>query len=638
LNFLVDVFPASDNSQYRKLRASLTADGTDIPIKSYDYGESAQDIAGQLQIELADLSKRSLITRDAVLHFKIEEYLSGVWTTIFDLDTAKLRRSDFRLSSNGNQPNDSFTLTAQSLLQSRLDTTPLGNVVLNDPAKVTIADTDLLNIPDIDGVDNPVTVVPTANLDVDKVMAYVATQCGFAGYQTNVPNFPLRRVDFPAGQPYWNALSGIIGEWEVQLDIDADDKLVIRDGTADFLPDSGAALVFTVGDMTDLGESKDIERFRGCLITYQEQNLGWDYWTPLIDHQQEPSDGALSTDVFTQVETFYKQYYRKSFPNTPIKTELARQTLTTYANLPLPDGIRQVHRSGENFIYDALGNLLQRIKSVSAYIPVATNTETGQASWTWQVDAKGDIVPDSMSGFDGASFTNFVKMMTPISYETETLVYIGHPYEAESIYVAYRENKVQGLVVVDSDNQQLGEDYYESFITAIRAGNLYALLKGNWVEISKDEEWQTPLKNRQVRIRSSHTNKLNSSLAGFTRSPDGYDDRVGDIGISTTRFVTKQTYVFDEADDTATKVLPLNGGEAPLSVLKPLAIRKNRRQSLPGNMGFGLPGCHPYLVKGRAVAPKDRNGNSFGTYRVTGRRLYGSEGKHYTAISARQIG
>jgi hypothetical protein len=55
-------------------------------------------------------------------------------------------------------------------------------------------------------------------------------------------------------------------------------------------------------------------------------------------------------------------------------------------------------------------------------------------------------------------------------------------------------------------------------------------------------------------------------------------------------------------------------------------------------MGFGLPGCHPYLVKGRAVAPKDRSGASFGTYRVTGRRLYGSEGKHYTAISARQVG
>jgi hypothetical protein len=628
LNFLVDVFPASDNSQYRKLRASLTADGTDIPIKSYDYGESAQDIAGQLQIELADLSKRSLITRDAVLHFKIEEYLSGVWTTIFDLDTAKLRRSDFRLSSNGNQPNDSFTLTAQSLLQSRLDTTPLGTVVLYDPAKLTITDTDLLNIPDIDGVDNPVTVVPTANLDVDKVMDYVAAQCGFEGKQTNVPNFELRRVDFPAGQPYWNALSGIIGEWEVQLDIDADDNLVIRDGTADFLPDSGAALVFTVDDMLDLGESKDIERFRGCLITYQEQGLGYDYFIDDVTHKNQYRNNVAGQYPLTRSETVTRKYYRKSFPNTPVFTRTVRQN--RWVDMPF----NTVAASSESLTYNDLGIITAREKRVHQRSKAPQSWIAFQGSLPG-AGFSSDFV-GAEAAFTSASDATFDDAFVLVRTERENNNYLAHPYEADSLYLQRHDKETRGLITRDTDNQQLGEDFDQPLITSQRSGNLVEGQGSYWGTTGYDWEEQTPLQNRQVLIRTSDSDNLNTD--GQLLPNDGEDARVGDIGIAAHKAITKQTYVFDEADDTATKVLPLNGGEAPLSVLKPLAIRKNRRQSLPGNMGFGLPGCHPYLVKGRAVAPKDRSGNSFGTYRVTGRRLYGSEGKHYTAISARQIG
>src|SRR6266700_1437914 len=78
LYFIVDIYPTPITSQYRYFDVRLTVDSTDIPVKSYSYEENDQ-IAGNLNIELARHSDRSLITRASSIKFEKGEKISGVW-------------------------------------------------------------------------------------------------------------------------------------------------------------------------------------------------------------------------------------------------------------------------------------------------------------------------------------------------------------------------------------------------------------------------------------------------------------------------------------------------------------------------------------------------------------------------------
>jgi len=570
-----------------------------IPIKSFSYEENDDDsnIAGVLNCELAKHDDRDVLTRDASIRFETGEKLSGTWTWTIRLDTARLSQSDYALSNKDLAPDDHFTIVATPLLQARLETSPLGLVVLHDPDKITVNESEFISMTEIDGTDHAVTIVPTTGLSTKKIADYVADVCGFAECKTNVPDFGIRRIDFGPGEPYYNALAGTIGAFEVKEDYDIlDDALVLREGTNDVLPDTSAARVLTVDDLTALSDSREIGRYKGSLMTYQEQGTGWDYWTETVSYTVNPPDGL--GDLVTTTEEVNRNYYRIAFPNTPVRgPELRRRTITTKT-----DVFTVFHRVRETYTYDNIGNLQQRTRVAESRLP------------------------DPSSSFAFA--------LLEAENETETLTYLAHPYEAESIYCAYREIAKTGLIVTDSDNQQLGEDYSQSLLQSYRSGNLVDTLVGSTGDISNYREWQTPLPNRRVWIRTATKDHMNSG----TQPEDINEVRIGDIGISIAKHLQRQRYVFDEADSTATRIMPLNVGEAPLSVGVPLATRINRRQYYPGRASMTVSGMDWSLISGRAINPKDRDGVSYGTYRITSRTITGNDGRFLTALVARQIG
>ncbi len=141
-------------------------------------------------------------------------------------------------------------------------------------------------------------------------------------------------------------------------------------------------------------------------------------------------------------------------------------------------------------------------------------------------------------------------------------------------------------------------------------------------------------------VRSAKTNFLNSSLAPATRDPDYSDERVGDIGQSAIKTITHLHYINDGADPDAHRINALNGGEAPLSILAPLAYRINAQQYFPATVSMSIPGIDNNIVKGRIVDPHvdGRDDVSVGIFKATGFTIAGSEGKHRTSLTARQVG
>src|SRR5690606_7738376 len=136
-------------------------------------------------------------------------------------------------------------------------------------------------------------------------------------------------------------------------------------------------------------------------------------------------------------------------------------------------------------------------------------------------------------------------------------------------------------------------------MTAQRSGNLKEGLGSYWGTTDFRWEKQTPLRNGQVLIRTSTEDALNAE-SGEALLPADYEDvRTGDIGISVIRAIQKEAYVFDGGDSTATRILPLNVGEVPLAIARPLAARINRRQYYPATVQFTVPGLATHLTKGR---------------------------------------
>jgi hypothetical protein len=588
-----------------------------IPVKEVVFKDDEHDFTGVVDVELARHSDRSIIDRDSQIRLEKGEKISGVWVYETVLDTGQLKRSDYTLSRQGIGKADSFTLSASSILQTRLDTTPLQTVSVYDPLKVTVQDSDFLQIADIDGVADPVVIVPISGLTLQSLLDYFGGQCGFDAVITNIPDYALERIDFPPGQPFWNTISGEIGVFEPIVEI-VGNTLYLRDGTSDIVADSSAARVITVSNAERLGDSKEIQRFKGTLLTYQTKAKNWDYAQDRVTYHLDPPDGLA--DIVTNTEIVTRYYYRNSFPNVPVDQKVIRTQATSTINT-----FTRFHRVSEQFTYDDNGLLSRREKRIEARVPMGTGFPSLAGSTGYYYDHSAITFSSTASIFE--------YRFQMVESELETCSYLADPYEAESVYMAYREVNKTGIIMTDGDNQQLGEDYADSLMQAYQRGDLVEGMTGSWGNISNYREWQTPLQNRMARIRVSNTDYLHSQ-----RPEDHFDDRVGDIGIKTIQKATRDQYVYTGADPTAKRILTLNGGEAPIGVLVPLAERYNRRQFHPSNVAFTVPGLDTTLTKGSIVAPQDREGNALGTYRITGRSLEGRGGQYRTIITCQEIG
>lgn len=631
LNVILDLYPTSSTSTARKLRARLYVDNVEIGVpKSITYSESDRDVAGTLNVEIAKLADRSLFVRDASIKCTIEEYLSGSWGVIQTLvDGGLLTSTNFNLAQNTG-PNDSLSIVVTPTLFQRLETTPLGTVVLYDPAKTDVSDEDLINIPDIDGVEQGVTVTPIADLSVYSVMDYVADACGFAGYQTNIPDWELRRVDFPPGEPYWNTLAGIIGNHEPILDIDADDKLVIRDGTADVQPDTVAAKDLTVDYITSLGLSTDIPRFKGTLLTYQDTD-GWDYWTIEQELQNQWFGGTPGQYPLTEVNTWVQKFYRNSFPNTPVKTRTIAEWRKEYAS-----AFVLTAASAESYSYLA-GRIWKQESREWGLMNAPQSWITYNAGLPGPTGSYIPSIDGSESLYTSASDTTFSEAVVLTRSGRILYSYYPVPGVADTYYVGQTDTETRGLIMRDSENQQLGSDFDQPLTRALESGNVASGQGSYWGTTDYGRESQVTDRRRNVTIHTRNQTPLNASGLVYDNHKDR---RIGDVGQSEIAPVSRQVYVTDEADADATRVEQLNGGEAPLSVLKPLCIRRNRRQFYGGNVKIGLSGIDTSLIKGRIIRPKDRSGTSFGVFMITGRTFSktGDKEPFRTEIIAKQVG
>jgi hypothetical protein len=593
---VVHLLPPELSGNYRRFQSRLTVDSVEIPVRSWTLEETRDNLSATLSVELARLSDRSAITRTADIDFALGT--NGTFETI--LSNGNLKRKDYNVSRQGIGPDDRVTFTALPEMAARLNAVPETNTVFYDPARHNVSADDFEGVYDKEETYTPPVVTSVAALDLYELFdRIIVTACGFTDYSTNIPNFPVDIVEFNAGESYMNGLAGIIGMFEPELVpyTDGGPCLEIRDGTSGHPSGMPAPRSLAPSNARSLGVASDIAIVDALLIHISEERFVYDYYTDRTETttETEGSAGIFSTTYYTiSIDTTYRDYFRDTHPNRPLKTEIVRAVRST------SDGIRTVHRSTEDFSFDGMGRLQQRTKSIEARVPTPGT---------------------------------FVLALNDIMDEVEDITYSMHPYQPRQYFVREREINREGRVFVDGENQQLGEDYARFIMDAFRAGNVVETMSSDWRKISSFKEFITPLRNNFLRIRRTEIDWLANQ-----KHEDRDELRQGEVGVNIFVQEQRRIYLFSPGETTINGTIEsVNMGELPLDTAIALGERiLVNRNTLPNRVSFDLIGIDNTLQKGTAFTAYGRNAENLGIYIIEARTLSGSADGYFMTIQARQ--
>jgi hypothetical protein len=593
---MVDLIPPRPSDEYQRYTERLRFNGTDIPVRSWSFTEGRDELAGRLQVELANIEDRLLVAHDTPITFEVGEWDGSqfVYTTL--LDTGELRNTQYNITAQGIGPADTFTIVAASRMEDSLNLVPNNNLVYYDPSQIDAEVGDFEGIYRVDGSYVAPTVTAINGLTWQDILDYIP---GFDDIRTNIPNFPIKMVQFPAGIPYINALGGIIGMFEPILsaiDENGNFVLYIQDGTsviASAMPDPRKVYIDRA---TSLGVADEVPRVGGLQIAVAVNRKFFDYTSTRTETENDTVTSEDGGSITTTTRTTYLEFYRFSNPDEPIKSEIQRQVVTQ------TDDRRGkiIKETNDRFFYDSLGNLVSKYGEAFATIP------------------------------DPAF--NYAERFRQVATETETHTYAVHPYEIDSIYRSRYVKNVVGLYYVDADNPQLDEPYQKFVVDAYRAGNVAEgmSLENGW--ISSYTETITPLRKNQARVKTVEVD----CLSGQT-SVD--EELIRDGAVGSNAFIDEQRnyFIYREGETALNgQVQNVNMGELPLTMAVALGRKILRNlEHASERVNFSLIGIDTTLVRGMAINPFGRADEDLGNYIIDGREMQGGPRGYTMTVEAR---
>lgn len=584
LNFVVDILPpAADAASYKTIwLPRLKVDGVEVPITgTSQYTEAAGSLSASLTVTLARPADRSLFVPDAEIEFGIGRLVAGAWdAATFDVlfSTGNTQQRSHTIGWQNNGPTDAVTVTIESDVSARITQTPQTDCVIYDPQKQTLNVSDFEVLRDTEGRQYVTELKPISGMTLyDLLYEVIVARCGFAGYATNIPDFPVARADCAIGRPWIEAVRGVLGIFSPVIFIEPLTGILwIVDASIAMPAGFPPARTVAISDYGTLRLSDAQKQLDGFIVRYTQDKRDFDYITTRTE-----TDTIWGEETDTFIEKEYREYRKFSMPGVILRDELYSTVTTVTAAMSL-----DISETRETFTFDELSRLTLREKTVRQRLPLI---DTG------------------------------MQVMQDVTAETEALSYAAHPYDPRSQYIAQRETNVTGLIVVDNDDQQLGEPFRQPYVKSYRSGNLK---EGQTIEdglIHTRIETAEPLRNGQVRVSVKEIDHLTNTVA-----EDVTENRTGDIAIRGTQPEQSRVLVLDDENSLrSTKALEdLNIGELSIREGIPLARRLLLRRKTKQHEGsITVVGYESGMRKGLPIALTGRGGEALGNYLVVGRRV-----------------
>lgn len=582
------VVAAAASGRVRRHSARLKIDGVEVPISAFTLSSPRGSLGSQLSITLARPLTSQLSTA-SVYTFEIGIYASGWhWQTM--LDSGKLSGRDLTISFSPGapvgSPNDSLTFSTIDRLGDRWQLAPRNPVVLYDPTSLDLdTSTDAAHAIRLESGDPVLTTFEAAvGLTLYQVLAraYVAG-CGFDEVQTNIADFPVKRADFSLEGGWHDGAAPLLAPFDPLYFVEGETLWIIELGAP--LPAGFSAQTLTTDHYKNLGDTVPASAHTNALLLiYQE--TGGDYYTTRFD-QETIESGDFGDPGYSRTEITRKvREYRNTAQPLTITREIVEETKTVVVN----QALEIVHRETQADAFDGLGRKTSHTRSVESLVPT--------------------LIGDALA-------------LQTVSSEQCSVAYRPHPFRpSESVQDAVVTYE-RGLVVIDDDDQYLGEP----FMLPIRDAHRSGTIKPGANQSIESRAIKTTVET--LRVRGDGQVEVYSLVLDHlanTSERSEAQPRVGAVSFNPSGSNTKQMLLtVPGTEATGRRVAVFNAGALPRELALALGRRRLARLNNPPHaLRFAPVGVDLTLRRGSVRKMHDRNGAALGVFMIESTTITGA--------------
>lgn len=602
LEFIIDVLPELNPVEnFVNWRPRFIVDGTELPVISWSFDESENSAGGALNVQLARLRDRLEFTSTSIVSFGIGEKSAGVWDEAsmeWFLQDCRLDGMNFTVGYSDGQVTDTVSIRSSSTLQERLTKSSLRGLIFYDAGTVSITSEETEPVRAIDGTAYYPVLIGQVDLSLYDVLTRVlVTECGFDSYVTNIPNYPVKRVDCPIGSSMFDSVKGLLGQFEPVI-FTIDNVVWILDTT--LIAPAGLPLPqeLRANRYQILSFTSNRRRLDALLVNLVENKRDYDYTT---------QENSLTTTYFLdqegyevsqQIDRQYIEFRRLSNPNIVLRRELQNETITTFHPTR-----GTIFESVERYTYDSNNRPTLRTKVTKHLLPLPY-------------------------------FPNDLTLITT-GDERETYEYAVHPWKPRLYYQKSRTLRVTGALARDTENRQLEQNFDQMYLRAYQQGNLkngFTLIT-NYL-LSYEKETVEPLRDEQARYT-----EFEYDGASKTVKRNLVEIRPGDVALNDMAGVSRSVLVFDteEGVRSTDQIESVHYGELPFSIAIPLAMRTIKKlKTKQQTISVTRIGYSSSYRRGYSFRMFHRE-EAIGNFIALGRTVRGDQSGVFTELECKQI-
>lgn len=431
---------AAQNAQTRRYSSRLLVDGVPVPIRSATLEARKDSLGMELRVMLA-IADRDQVTFDSLITFQL-----GIWTTAWVwlpiLEGGKLSSVENPIRNNQNAPMDEVSISVVDVIADRWNRAPRAPIHLYDPNLVPAPTATALEAQRIELQEGGYIVqvnTPIADMKLTDVLdaAYV-TGTGFDEVITNIPDFPVTEADFTLDGGFDAGVRPLLSLFAPLL-FERNNTLFIIDPDgplpAGFSPRTfPQSLTRELTDATPQREPVNAIILRMKTGSASSSEIG-DYFTD-ITNSETTYAGDPGTENYTEttVAQSIRTYRNPTNPNVIIRQEVIKEVTT------VTDWESNVIEETElTQSYDSMNRKIAHVRKVAKRMP--------------------DVTP-------GGGFS----LVQDVSIQKQRITYMLNPLNPQEYLQDTVTTVESGLIVVDSANQYLGNDYRIPYTAAHVSG------------------------------------------------------------------------------------------------------------------------------------------------------------------------
>lgn len=584
---------ATREARISRYAARLIVSGADVPITDFSYSEPADRLGAVMSATLA-VPLPENITGESTITFQIGVWINAAWKWVTLISDARLASRSHALNSERGRPLDRVNFSTTDALADKSNRAPSRPVTFYDPAIVTVDAeaglTSLESLRDVSGAPVRTDFRAIAGLNLHSVLrALYLNGCGFPALHTNLPNYPVDRVDVSIEAGYDAAARALINAFAPLLYTDAAGALWIVD-TA--LPLPGGSPVPRALSLSDVRAMEDGlnagSASRRLILSYRVRSAAGEYFTERLE--QEHSEGGRYGEAgFTETDTERKvrEYRRVSEPNTVTREVVISTTTTVRA----AQGITT--RTTQQDQYDAQGRKSGHTRTVESLVPQLPS---------------GDMV------------------LLTVQEEKQSLSYRAHPPRPRESVISSSVTYLAGLVLEDSDNTYRDEPFKLPLTDAHRNGfvdkdaNQAAVFQA----IRTTTENFRQRGDGEVELTTIVTDHLSNTIERSSSQTRAGSLSLGQgSGGREARRVLLTASGLTLNPPPSRKVPAFDAGDVPDQIARAMGGRQLARMANPPRSArVDLPSLDLTLHRGSRVVLPSRDG-SLGTYIIAGQTIAG---------------